>query len=222
LIPLMMAQLLLPFTGNLQRSAFASWLDQNLVDDPNATTAGMALEEDLRAQIRELSHEAKDLSTLIREASILVADHSDRFRIPLHHDFSSGNWALGDAGAGSQAGDRAGEPVDDLAGGEAGDWEGEPVVDPPGDQASSKSSPEMLLLHQWNWFSHQKNSVKGVMPELFKPLATWMPAWSGFDRAGLKGDSFGRAMTMFIAGESPSFESFWLQPFLSGVSIHAP
>ncbi len=202
----MMAQLLLPFTGNLQRSAFASWLDQNLVDDPNATTAGMALEEDLRAQIRELSHEAKDLSTLIREASVLVADHSDRFRIPLHHDFSSGNWALGDAGAGSQAGDRAGEPVDDLAGG----------------QASSKSSPEMLLLHQWNWFSHQKNSVKGVMPELFKPLATWMPAWSGFDRAGLKGDSFGRTMTMFIAGESPSFESFWLQPFLSGVSIHAP
>ena len=202
----MMAQLLLPFTGNLQRSAFASWLDQNLVDDPNATTAGMALEEDLRAQIRELSHEAKDLSTLIREASVLVADHSDRFRIPLHHDFSSGNWAVGGLGAGSQAGDRAGEPVDDLA----------------GDQASSKSSPEMLLLHQWNWFSHQKNSVKGVMPELFKPLATWMPAWSGFDRAGLKGDSFGRTMTMFIAGGSPSFESFWLQPFLSGVSIHAP
>ena len=201
-----MAQLLLPFTGNLQRSAFASWLDQNLVDDPNATTAGMALEEDLRAQIRELSHEAKDLSTLIREASVLVADHSDRFRIPLHHDFSSGNWAVGGLGEGSQAGDRAGEPVDDLAGG----------------QASSKSSPEMLLLHQWNWFSHQKNSVKGVMPELFKPLATWMPAWSGFDRAGLKSDSFGRTMTMFLAGGSPSFESFWLQPFLSGVSIHAP
>ena len=202
----MMAQLLLPFTGNLQRSAFASWLDQNLVDDPNATTAGMALKEDLRAQIRELSHEAKDLSTLIREASVLVADHSDRFRIPLHHGMNSGNWAIGDLGAGSQAGDRAGEPVDDLA----------------GDQASSKSSPEMLLLHQWNWFSHQKNSVKGVMPELFKPLATWMPAWSGFDRAGLKGDSFGRTMTMFLAGGSPSFESFWLQPFLSGVSIHAP
>ena len=176
------------------------------MDDPNATTAGMALEEDLRAQIRELSHEAKDLSTLIREASILVADHSDRFRIPLHHGISSGSWATGDVGAGGQQGDWAGEPVDHQA----------------GDQASSKSSPEMLLLHQWNWFSHQKNSVKGVMPELFKPLATWMPAWSGFDRAGLKGDSFGRTLTMFLAGGSPSFESFWLQPFLSGVSIHAP
>ncbi len=101
-----MAQLLLPFTGNLQRSAFASWLDQNLVDDPNATTAGVALGEDLRAQIRELSHEAEDLSTLIREASVLVADHSDLFRIPLHHGMNSGSWATVEKGVGDRAGDQ--------------------------------------------------------------------------------------------------------------------
>ena len=183
LIPMLMAQLLLPFTGNLQRSAFVSWLDQSLVDvqgnllRPVHSSTNEISSVDhrvLRSKIRALSLEAGDLPTLIREASLLVSEHNEQFRISL-----------------------------------------------PTNKDSEKPA-EGLLFRQWNWFSHQKNSVNGVIPELFKPLGTWMPAWYGYSRAALDGDSFGRDAAYLIHATNLFSDILWLRPFLSGLSIHAP
>ena len=69
------AHIAIPFFGDLQKSAFTQWLDQNVkVESDN-------LNNDLRDRIRELPDEAANLWVLIQDASKLVSENEDNFRI---------------------------------------------------------------------------------------------------------------------------------------------
>lgn len=69
------AHLLVPFFGDVQKTAFTQWLDQNVV------ASGSDTELKLRHTIRELPKNSSDFQALVKEASELVANHKDGFRI---------------------------------------------------------------------------------------------------------------------------------------------
>ncbi len=69
------AHLLVPFFGDVQKTAFTQWLDQNVVASGNDT------ELKLRHSIRELPKNSSDFQALVKEASELVANHKEDFRI---------------------------------------------------------------------------------------------------------------------------------------------
>lgn len=69
------AHIAIPFLGDLQKNAFTQWLDQNVkVESDN-------LNNDLRDRIRELPDEAANLWVLIQDASKLISENEDNFRI---------------------------------------------------------------------------------------------------------------------------------------------
>lgn len=69
------AHLAIPFLGDLQKNAFTQWLDQNVKVERNN------LNNDLRDRIRELPGESANLWTLIQDASKLISENEDNFRI---------------------------------------------------------------------------------------------------------------------------------------------
>ena len=70
-----MAHLVLPFSSHAQKTAFTQWLDHHVV------ATGDENEIHLRKTIRELPERAGDFWGLLLEASDLVINHQEDFRI---------------------------------------------------------------------------------------------------------------------------------------------
>jgi hypothetical protein len=70
-----LAHLVVPFSSQAQKTAFARWLNYNVVSSGNES------EVKLRNTIKELPEQTGDFWGLIQEASELVANHKDHFRI---------------------------------------------------------------------------------------------------------------------------------------------
>tara|TARA_R100001143_G_scaffold52481_2_gene47678 strand:- start:45405 stop:45962 length:558 start_codon:yes stop_codon:yes gene_type:complete len=77
-----MVHLIVPFSSSAQKIAFAQWLDQNVV------VTGNESEAKLRNSIRELPEQSGDLWILIQQASELVKNNKDDFRINFSFDDS--------------------------------------------------------------------------------------------------------------------------------------
>lgn len=69
------AHLAQPFSSQAKKNAFALWLNQNVVASGNEN------ETKLRDSIRQLPEQANDFWILVEQASRLVADYKDDFRI---------------------------------------------------------------------------------------------------------------------------------------------
>lgn len=74
------AHLLGPFSSYAQKTAFARWLDYNIVSSGNEN------EVELRNTVKQLPEQTDDLWILIKEASELVANYSDQFKILVSND----------------------------------------------------------------------------------------------------------------------------------------
>lgn len=70
-----LAHLMVPFSSQAQKTAFTRWLDHNVVESGNEN------ELKLRNTIRELTEQTGDFWVLLQEASELVANHRDHFKI---------------------------------------------------------------------------------------------------------------------------------------------
>lgn len=66
---------MVPFSSQAQKTAFARWLNHNVVSSGNES------EVKLRNAIKELPDQTDDFSRLVQQASELVANHKDHFRI---------------------------------------------------------------------------------------------------------------------------------------------
>lgn len=69
------AHLANPFFGDAKKAAFTQWLDHKVV------ASGDSAEAELRDRIKKLPKEASNFWMLIQDASELIADHKDDFRI---------------------------------------------------------------------------------------------------------------------------------------------
>ncbi len=69
------AHLLIPFFGNAQKTAFTQWLDQNIV------ATGDESEIRLRSTIRNLPEKTDDFWMLLQEASEIISNNREDFKI---------------------------------------------------------------------------------------------------------------------------------------------
>lgn len=69
------AHLLIPFFGNAQKTAFTQWLDQNIV------ATGDESEIRLRSTIRNLPEKTDDFWMLLQEASEIISNNKEDFKI---------------------------------------------------------------------------------------------------------------------------------------------
>lgn len=69
------AHLSLPFFGDVQKNAFTQWLNHNVVDTGNEA------DSELRERIRKLPENASDFWVLVQNASDLISEHEEDFRI---------------------------------------------------------------------------------------------------------------------------------------------
>ena len=74
-----MVHLIVPFSSSAQKIAFTQWLDHNVVSTGNES------ELKLRDSIRQLHEQSGDLWILIQQASELIKNNRDDFRI--HYSF---------------------------------------------------------------------------------------------------------------------------------------
>lgn len=77
----LLAHLLLPFSTQVQKTAFTQWLDQKVVESGNEN------EGKLRDTIRQLPEKSADFWILVQEASELISNNKDDFQL---------NFAFGD------------------------------------------------------------------------------------------------------------------------------
>ena len=77
----LLAHLLLPFSTQVQKTAFTQWLDQKVVESGNEN------EGKLRDTIRQLPEKYADFWILVQEASELISNNKDDFQL---------NFAFGD------------------------------------------------------------------------------------------------------------------------------
>lgn len=77
-----MVHLIVPFSSSAQKIAFTQWLDQNVV------VTGNESEVKLRNSIRELPEQSGDLWILIQQASELIKNNKEDFRIHFAFDDS--------------------------------------------------------------------------------------------------------------------------------------
>ncbi|MEX0663035.1 MAG: hypothetical protein WD381_03895 [Balneolaceae bacterium] len=68
------AHLLIPFFGNAQKTAFTQWLDQNIVASGDE-------EVRLRSAIRNLPEQTDDFWMLLQEASEIISNNKEDFKI---------------------------------------------------------------------------------------------------------------------------------------------
>jgi hypothetical protein len=88
-----LAHLLMPLSSHAQKTAFTRWLDHNVV------STGDDNEIKLRNTIRQLPEKTSNLRILIQEASELVSNHKEDFRLIVKLPESSDNqitsWLVG-------------------------------------------------------------------------------------------------------------------------------
>ena len=69
------AHLAIPFFGDAKKTAFTQWLNHNVI------ATGSDAEFELRDRIKKLPQEASNFWMLVQDASKLIADHEEDFRI---------------------------------------------------------------------------------------------------------------------------------------------
>lgn len=79
-----LAHLIVPFSSQAQKTAFTRWLNHNVVASGNES------EIKLRNTINELPEQTGDFWGLVQEASELVANHKDHFRISVSDPYETG------------------------------------------------------------------------------------------------------------------------------------
>jgi uncharacterized protein (DUF2235 family) len=88
-----LAHLMLPLSSHAQKTAFTRWLDHNVV------ATGDENEAKLRNTIRQLSEQSNDFLILVQEASQLVANHKNEFRLntslPENSESQVSTWLIG-------------------------------------------------------------------------------------------------------------------------------
>ncbi|MDX1641565.1 MAG: hypothetical protein R3220_07695 [Balneolaceae bacterium] len=72
-----LAHLMMPLSSQAQKNAFTRWLNHNVVASGNES------ETELRNTIKELPEQTGNFWILVQEASELVANHKDHFKIPV-------------------------------------------------------------------------------------------------------------------------------------------
>jgi hypothetical protein len=77
LIAGLLAHMMIPFSSQAQKNAFTQWLNHNVVASGNEN------EIKLRNSIRELPEQSSNFWVLVEQASELVANHKEDFRINL-------------------------------------------------------------------------------------------------------------------------------------------
>lgn len=85
-----LAHLIVPFSSQAQKTAFTRWLNHNVVASGNES------EIKLRNSINELPEQAGDFWGLIQEASELVANHKEYFRISVTNPGKTGESSKSD------------------------------------------------------------------------------------------------------------------------------
>lgn len=80
-----LAHLIVPFSSQAQKTAFTRWLNHNVVSSGNES------EIELRNTINELPEQSGDFWGLVQEASELVANHKDHFKILVSNPGETGN-----------------------------------------------------------------------------------------------------------------------------------
>ncbi|MCC5940153.1 MAG: hypothetical protein JJU37_01315 [Balneolaceae bacterium] len=87
------AHLAQPFSSQAKKNAFTQWLNHNVVASGNES------ETKLRNSIRQLPEQSNDFWVLVQQASRLVADHKDDFRIQFSfsdpEERSASSWLIG-------------------------------------------------------------------------------------------------------------------------------
>ncbi|PKD43028.1 hypothetical protein [Rhodohalobacter barkolensis] len=81
----MLAHLLVPFTSHAQKTAFTQWLNHNVAAN------GDEAENELRSAIRKLPEQTSDFRVLVEQASQLVANNRDEFRLNVAFPVSTGD-----------------------------------------------------------------------------------------------------------------------------------
>lgn len=89
-----MVHMLMPFSSSAQKSAFTKWLDHNV------ETTGNEHEVKVRTLIRELQDQTGDFNHLLQQASELVSNHKDHFKIHFSFDANGehqkvSSWLIG-------------------------------------------------------------------------------------------------------------------------------
>lgn len=69
------AHLAIPFFGDVQKNAFAQWLDHKIA------AGGNELNMELRDQIRQLPKESSNFWVLVQDASKLISEYEDDFQL---------------------------------------------------------------------------------------------------------------------------------------------
>jgi hypothetical protein len=89
----MAAHLAIPYSSKAQKTAFAQWLDRNVVDN------GEERESTIRSHIRSLPSQHESFPVLLEKASLLVVNHINDFNLPLNQGTSDtgivGVWLIG-------------------------------------------------------------------------------------------------------------------------------
>ena len=87
------AHLAVPFFGDAKKTAFTQWLNNKVI------STGEASEFELRDQIKKLPDQASNFWMLVQDASQLISNNEDEFRIgPLsssEEDQKVSNWLIG-------------------------------------------------------------------------------------------------------------------------------
>jgi len=87
------AHLAIPFFGDAKKTAFTQWLNHKVV------ASGDSAEAELRDRIKKLPKEASNFWMLVQDASKLISDHEDDFRIgPFSSDKENervSSWLIG-------------------------------------------------------------------------------------------------------------------------------
>ncbi|TVQ66820.1 MAG: hypothetical protein EA360_04880 [Balneolaceae bacterium] len=89
-----LAHIMMPLSSHAKKTAFTQWLDQNLV------ASGDENEIRLRNTIRQLPGQSDTFNALITEASKLVSNYRNEFKINFsfeenHEDLILTNWLIG-------------------------------------------------------------------------------------------------------------------------------
>lgn len=79
-----LAHLIVPFSSQAQKTAFTRWLNHNVVSSGNES------EIKLRNTIKELPEQTGDFWKMVQEASELVVNHKDHFKISVANPDKTG------------------------------------------------------------------------------------------------------------------------------------
>jgi hypothetical protein len=76
----MAVHIAIPYSSEAQKNAFDQWLDRNVVEN------GEESESTIRAHIKKLPAQTENFPLLLEQASMLVVNHKNDFKLPLRKE----------------------------------------------------------------------------------------------------------------------------------------